>query len=101
MDRGGLAALWRLSTAIDPAGHFDEAPLITHAGCAAVHPNLRNKSDALLRALADKGGVVGIYELSFLVAPPAQPTLEDYLAHLVHALNLCGEITSGSVLMVC
>ncbi|MDB5736715.1 MAG: Zn-dependent dipeptidase [Sphingomonas bacterium] len=65
--------------------------LITHAGCAAVHPHPRNKSDALLRALADKGGVVGIYELSYLTAPPAQPTLDDYLAHLVQALNVCGE----------
>jgi membrane dipeptidase len=65
--------------------------LITHAGCAAVHPHPRNKSDALLRALAKNGGVLGIYELSYLVAPPAQPTLNDYLAHLGHALNVCGE----------
>lgn len=66
--------------------------LITHAGCAAVHPHPRNKSDALLRAVADKGGVVGIYELSYLVSPPVrQPKLEDYMAHLTHALKLCGE----------
>ncbi|WP_442681005.1 dipeptidase [Sphingomonas sp. ASY06-1R] len=65
--------------------------LITHAGCAAVHPHPRNKSDRLMRALAGKGGVIGIYELAFLVAAPAQPVLDDYLAHLVHALNVCGE----------
>ena len=65
--------------------------LITHAGCAAVHPHPRNKSDSLLHALAEKGGVVGIYELSYLVSSPAQPTLDDYLAHLVHALGVCGE----------
>ena len=66
--------------------------LITHAGCAAVHPHPRNKSDALLRANADKGGVVGIYELSYLVSPPIrQPKLEDYLSHLTHALKVCGE----------
>jgi membrane dipeptidase len=65
--------------------------LITHAGCAAVHSHPRNKSDALLRALAAKGGVIGIYELSFLVASPAQPVLDDYIAHLVHALNVCGD----------
>jgi membrane dipeptidase len=66
--------------------------LITHAGCAAVHPHPRNKSDALLKALADKGGVVGIYELSYLTSPPdRQPKLEDYLAHLTHALDVCGE----------
>jgi membrane dipeptidase len=34
--------------------------LITHAGCDAVHAHPRNKSDAVLRAMADKGGVVGI-----------------------------------------
>lgn len=65
--------------------------LVTHAGCAAVHPHPRNKSDALLRALANRGGVVGIYELSFLVASPAQPDLEAYLAHIEHAIRTCGE----------
>jgi membrane dipeptidase len=65
--------------------------LITHAGCAAVQPHPRNKSDELLRALADAGGVVGIYELSFLAPPPRQPGLDDYMAHLIHALNVCGE----------
>lgn len=64
---------------------------ITHAGCAAVQAHPRNKSDTLLRALADRGGVVGIYELSYLTAPPAQPTLAVYMAHVLHALNVCGE----------
>lgn len=66
--------------------------LITHAGCSAVHPHPRNKSDALLRAIADKGGVVGIYDLSYLTSPPIrQPKLEDYIAHMTHALKVCGE----------
>jgi membrane dipeptidase len=65
--------------------------LITHAGCNAVYAHPRNKSDAVLRALADKGGVIGIYELSFLSAGPAQQSLDDYLAHMVHALKTCGE----------
>lgn len=65
--------------------------LITHAGCAAVHPHPRNKSDALIRALADRGGVMGIYELSYLTQAPTQPTLAVYLAHLTHALDIAGE----------
>lgn len=65
--------------------------LITHAGCSAIQPHPRNKSDALLRALADKGGVVGIYELSYLNTASPQPTLYDYMNHLAHALNVCGE----------
>ncbi|GAB3380192.1 dipeptidase [Lysobacter fragariae] len=77
--------------------------LITHAGCAAVHAHPRNKSDAVLRAVADKGGVVGIYNLAFLTRAPRQPTLDDYLRHMRHALNTCGEdhvgIGSDALLM--
>jgi membrane dipeptidase len=65
--------------------------LITHAGCRAVFDHPRNKADAELRALADKGGVVGIYMLPFLTEDTRQPMLADYLDHLVHALGVCGE----------
>lgn len=65
--------------------------LITHAGCAAVYPHPRNKSDALLRAVAEKGGVVGIYDLPYLAPSPKQPTVDDYMAHMTHALSVCGE----------
>ena len=65
--------------------------LITHAGCAAIHNNPRNKSDELLRAIAEKGGAVGIYDLFYLAPAGRQPNLEDYMAHMLHALNVCGE----------
>jgi membrane dipeptidase len=65
--------------------------LITHAGCDAVYAHPRNKPDEVLRAVADKGGVVGIYELSYLSAGPGQQSLDDYLAHMLHALKVCGE----------
>jgi len=65
--------------------------LITHAGCAAVYGHPRNKSDALLRAVAAKGGVVGIYDLPYLTPSPKQPTLDDYMAHMTHALSVSGE----------
>ncbi len=65
--------------------------LITHAGCAAIHKHPRNKTDEQLKAVADKGGVVGIYDLPYLTPSPKQPTLDDYMAHMTHALNICGE----------
>lgn len=65
--------------------------LITHAGCAAVHPHPRNKTDDQLRALAEKGGVIGIYDLFYLAPAGRQPNLDDYIAHMVHALDACGE----------
>ncbi len=66
-------------------------PVMTHAGCAAVHPHPRTKSDEQLRALAAKGGVVGIFDLPYLTASPRQPTVADYMAHLEHALKVAGE----------
>ena len=65
--------------------------LMTHGGCAAVHPHPRNKTDAELRALAEKGGVFGIYDLFYLAPSPRQPNISDYITHMAHALNVCGE----------
>lgn len=65
--------------------------LMTHAGCSAVHAHPRNKTDAQLKALADKGGVMGIYDLPYLAASPRQPTVDDYMAHMEHALKVMGE----------
>ncbi|HEY0180148.1 MAG TPA: membrane dipeptidase [Dokdonella sp.] len=65
--------------------------LITHAGCRAVFQHPRNKEDREMKALADKGGVMGIYMLPFLTPDDRQPKLADYLAHMRHALDVCGE----------
>ena len=65
--------------------------LVTHAGCRAVHTHPRNKEDRELKALANKGGVMGIYMLPYLTESPKQPMLEDYLQHLEHAVKICGE----------
>jgi membrane dipeptidase len=88
---------------LDALSASKKPALITHAGCSAVLAHPRNKSDRVLRAVAAKGGVVGIYDLSFLAQAPKQPTLDDYLRHMTHALNVCGEdhvgIGSDAMLM--
>lgn len=66
-------------------------PIFSHAGCRAVYMHPRNKEDQDMKALADKGGVMGIYMLPYLTASPKQPLLEDYLRHMEHALKICGE----------
>jgi membrane dipeptidase len=63
---------------------------VTHAGCAAVQAHPRNKSDATLRKLAERGGVIGIYLMPYLRAR-GQPTSADVIAHIEHALDICGE----------
>lgn len=70
---------------------FSRAPVaITHAGCAGVFAHSRNKTDLALRAMADKGGVLGVVQLNPYLGPRERNTLEDYLDHIDHAVNLCG-----------
>jgi membrane dipeptidase len=79
------------STTADVLALSSVPPVMTHAGCAAVHAHPRNKTDEQLRGLAAKGGVVGIYDLPYLSASPHQPTVDDCLAHVQHALGVAGE----------
>ncbi len=68
-----------------------KAPIaITHTGCAALAPHPRNRGDAELKALADKGGVMGVYFMPYL-SPGRQHMAADIVAHLEHAINVCGE----------
>ena len=102
LGRDAVRAMNRLGIAID-LSHANAAttadvlvlsavpPVMTHAGCAAVHAHPRTKTDEQLRALAAKGGVVGIFDLLYLTASPRQPKVEDFMAHLEHALKVAGE----------
>lgn len=65
-------------------------PAITHTGCRDLVDLPRNQYDRELRALADKGGVVGIYLMPFL-RPKGQPGRDDLIRHLEHAVKVCGE----------
>jgi len=63
---------------------------IAHFGCAAIADRPRNKRDEELRSLARKGGVFGVYLMPFL-RMKGQPTAENVIQHIEHALKICGE----------
>ena len=63
---------------------------INHTGCRALTNLPRNKTDAELRLVAERGGFVGIYFMPFL-SPDSVATAEDVVAHIDHAVNVCGE----------
>ncbi|MDE1181882.1 membrane dipeptidase [Paraburkholderia sp.] len=71
------------------------APIaITHTGCRALTDLPRNKSDAELRRVAERGGFVGIYFMPFL-AIGRNATGDDIVAHIEHAIDVCGEDCVG------
>jgi membrane dipeptidase len=62
----------------------------THSGCQAVNGVPRNKTDAQLKAFAEKGGVIGIFLMPFLRGA-GQPSADDFATHIEHAIRVCGE----------
>ena len=70
--------------------HAPSAQLVvSHAGCRAVHDHPRNVSDEQLRALAERGGVLGVMALTLVVGRD-EPTLERLLDHVDHACAVMG-----------
>jgi len=64
---------------------------ITHSGCRAVYDHPRSKRDQELKALADRGGVIGIYLMPFLSGGSGPSMADDLIKHIEHAVNVCGE----------
>ncbi len=67
-----------------------DAPLLaSHSNCRALCDHPRNLTDEQLAAVAETGGVVGVMAVADFVAPD-DPTLEDVLDHVEHAVEVAG-----------
>jgi membrane dipeptidase len=65
--------------------------MITHANCRALNPNHpRCKSDEAIKAMAAKGGVMGISEVRDFVSAKEPTTLESMLDHFDYVTKLVG-----------
>jgi membrane dipeptidase len=77
-------------TAADAIRLSTKPVAFTHTGSAAVADHPRNRTDEELRAIAEKGGVAGIYFMPFL-SDGKQPTGADVMRHLDHMIDVAGE----------
>lgn len=91
-DRGMLVDLSHanMTTMADAIAHSRAPVVISHTACDAVHPHIRNTTDANLRALADRGGVVGVCQLRPFLTSKKTDNLHAYFDHIDHAVNVCG-----------
>ena len=71
---------------------YSKAPVIaTHTGVEKIFFHERCKSDEEIRAIADTGGVVGIFAMPWFIAEdPANTTLDHLLNHIDYVVNLVG-----------
>jgi len=68
-----------------------KAPVIvSHTACMAVHANRRNTTDENLRALADRGGVVGVCQMRPFLTTQKADNLHAYFDHILHAIRVAG-----------
>ncbi len=79
-----------MRTTMDAIEHSAKPVAISHSGCRAVADRPRSKPDDILKRMADKGGVLGIYLMPFLTMS-GQPKADDVVKHIEHAVNVCGE----------
>ena len=76
---------------IEEAIAYAKRPLvISHTGARALMDHPRNTSDASMKAVADKGGVVGVYFMPYLRAD-MHPAAADVIANVEHIAKVVGE----------
>ena len=104
LSRAGIEAIERMNalgilvdlshcgrrTAADAIRVSKKPVAFTHTGCFAEAEHPRNRTDAELRAVAEKGGIAGIYVMPYL-NHGRQPTAADVIRHLEHAIDVMGE----------
>jgi membrane dipeptidase len=79
-------------TALDTCEQSARPVLITHAGARAVWNTARMKPDAVLRAVADTGGVIGMSAAphTTLSADHPQHSIESVMDHFTYCADLVG-----------
>ena len=77
-------------TMAEASAHAKRPLVISHTGARALTDHVRNTDDATIRAVAGKGGVVGVYFMPFLTLD-SKPKGSDLIAHIEHVANVAGE----------
>lgn len=68
-----------------------EAPMIvSHTGVRGVYDIFRNLSDDDMKAIAGKGGVIGVFFASLWLAPGNESTVDTVIDHIDHVVKTVG-----------
>lgn len=79
-------------TSADAIEHSSEPVIFSHSHPYAISAHVRNKTDELITAMAEKGGIIGITAYSPICETRrnVRPTLNEYLDHIEYVCRLVG-----------
>jgi len=77
-------------TTLDIIEKSERSIAFTHATCKSVYPHDRGKTDEAIRALAEKGGYMGIAIVPAFLTDKRKASVDDFLDHLDHVVDLVG-----------
>jgi membrane dipeptidase len=79
------------ATCADAIKYSKKTPIFSHSECYALSNHPRNKPDELIKALADKGGVMGLTCVGPMVTnDPIPSTLDRWIDQVDHVVKLVG-----------
>src|SRR5437667_10271004 len=79
------------TTTLDAFQASKKPVLITHSNCRSLNPNHpRCKTDEAIKAMAAKGGVMGVTEVRMFVSPKEPTGVDNMLDHFDHVSKLVG-----------
>lgn len=79
-----------MKTMADSIAASAKPVVVSHTACAALFKNVRNTTDENLKALADKGGVVGLCQMRPFMTHARKGALAVYFQHIAHAVKVAG-----------
>lgn len=107
LGRDGLAEMNRLKvipdvshssvqTTLDVAAQTKTPFILSHGACRAIVDNPRCATDDMIRAVANSGGVMGIFMMSFWLTDDKVPTVQHYVENVKHLVKI-GGIDSAAI----
>ena len=77
-------------TALDTAKASQSPIVLSHGAARHFVNHARCSSDDVIRAVADTGGVFGVFMMSFWLTNNATPTIEDYIKQIEYVARVGG-----------
>lgn len=78
-------------TTLDACSYSKTPVIASHTGVEAIYPHMRCKSDEEIIAIAETGGVIGIFAMPWFVhQDPNHTTIDHVLDHIEYVIRLVG-----------